>query len=304
MDKILLFTSQDVGNDVISGFQRRKNTELVVVTQRTLRDEIYGYRSSIDYCARKRIRCLTPDKLDDSFIETVATLAPDIIVDAYYPKIFPSRLLKIPPRGCINVHPGLLPHYRGKFPTPWCILNEEKDFGVTIHRLDSGIDTGDMLVQRRYPIGDDETGHELYLRAMKRCGEFLLEQFDGIFSGKIKARPQAPGGSYYNRIEHQFRIDWQQPRRHVRNRIRVHARPYFPAHSFLFNSCLLINRASFYEPEGYRSLGPGLICEVLADKTFAVSCADGCLRVEDYEVCPRLTMKQFKLQLQVGARLT
>src|SRR4051794_19945405 len=161
MKKVLLFTPKDIENGFFPYLHPRDKIFLVVVTQRTRRDEIYGYRATLDLCREKGVEVHTPKALDDAFLSEVERLAPDLVICAYYPRIFPRRLIDIPPLGCINVHPGLLPEYRGTFPTPWCILNNETEIGVTVHYMNEGIDTGDILVQQRYPILPEETGHEL-----------------------------------------------------------------------------------------------------------------------------------------------
>lgn len=303
MKKVLLFTSQDIGNDVFAYLHSRDDVDLIVVTQRTRRDEIYGYRATFDLCREKGVEVHTPKALDEAFLSNVERMAPDLVICAYYPRIFPRRLIDIPPLGCVNVHPGLLPDYRGTFPTPWCILNNEKEIGVTLHYMDEGVDTGDVLVQKRHPIGADETGHELYRRSMKLCADLLIGNFDALLRKEIKSRPQAPGGSYYNRIAPQYRIDWHQSRSEIRNQIRVHARPYFPAFSFLMNKCLTINKASFVEMKNYRAQGAGIICEVLEGMKFVVSCVDGCLLIEDYDLFPILRPDDIALHIRAGNRL-
>jgi methionyl-tRNA formyltransferase len=302
MTKVLLFTSQDIGNDVFAYLHPRDDIDLVVVTQRTRRDEIYGYRATLDLCVEKGVEVHTPKALDEAFLSKVERMAPDLVICAYYPRIFPRRLIDVPQLGCINVHPGLLPEYRGTFPTPWCILNNEKEIGVTIHYMDEGIDTGDILIQQCYPIGPDETGHELYHRSMKLCADLLTENFDSLLRREIQSRPQGPGGSYYNRIPPQYRIDWHQPRSEIRNQIRVHAKPYFPAFSFLMNKCLTINKASFIDLADYRAQGAGIICTVFEDRKFVVSCVDGCLLIEDYDLFPILRSDDVALHIRVGNR--
>ena len=304
MVKVWLFTSQDIGNDVFAFLHARQDIDLTVVSQRTKRDEIYGYRATIDMCRKENVTLHTPKAFDDEFLQTVEQAAPDLIICAYYPKIFPPRLLAVPPLGCVNVHPGLLPQYRGTFPTPWCILNGEKAIGMTLHYMDHNIDTGDILAQESHPIGEDETGHELYRRSMKLCGDLLMRNFDKILRNEIKRLPQAPGGSYYNRIPRQYRIDWHRPRMHIRNQIRVHAKPYFPAYSFLFNTCVLVNKAFLFDSADYNAQGAGIICKVRDDMSFVVSCVDGCLLVTDYEVAPRLDEADLKLHIRVSNRFS
>lgn len=300
--RVVLFTSQDIGNDVLTFLHGKPDLELTVVTQRTRRDEIYGYRSTFDLCLATGVPVLTPRALDEPFLNTMEVLAPDLVVCAYYPRIFPRRLLQLPRLGCINVHPGLLPHYRGTFPTPWCILNGEQTIGVTVHLMDEGIDTGDILVQRTFPILPDETGHELYKRSMALSARVLIESFDALVAGKISARRQEPGGSYYNRLAPEYRIDWQQSREHLCRQIRVHAKPYFPAYSFIFNKCVMINRARAFDTDSYVAQSPGRICAVFEDGTFVVACADGPLLVEEYDVAPQSNSDDIAKHLQVGNR--
>jgi len=304
MYKVLFFTSQDIGNDVFAYLNARDDVDLYVVTQRTKRDEIYGYRATLELCVQEKVPFFTPNTFDEKFVAEVSRIAPDIIVCAYYPKIFPPELIRIPALGCINVHPGLLPNYRGSFPTPWYILNNEKEFGITIHYMDSQIDSGDILVQRTYPMREDETGHELYRRAMKLCGELLVENFDKILKQEIQPYPQPLGGSYYNRIDSQYKIDWHLPHQYIRNQIRVHAKPYFPAYSFLYNKCVLFNKASFCQLDGYKLRGAGIICKVMDDMKFVVSCVDGWLLVEDYDLFPVLSSDDIKLHIHASHRFS
>jgi methionyl-tRNA formyltransferase len=141
---ILLFTSQDLGNDVVPFLRARRDVRLWVVTRRTKRDEIYGYRSTFDLCLRDGVPMIAAKPFEEEFFAEVEKIAPDLVVCAFYPRIFPTRLLKIPPLGCITVHPGRLPDYRGPFCTPWCILNGESEIGITLHYMDAGIDTGEI----------------------------------------------------------------------------------------------------------------------------------------------------------------
>jgi methionyl-tRNA formyltransferase len=302
--KVWLFTSQDVGNDVYAFLRARGDIELTVVSQRTRRDEIYGYRSTIDLCRQEGTPLHTPRSFDEDFLKACEAAAPDLILCAYYPKIFPLRLIAIPRLGCINIHPGLLPDYRGTFPTPWCILNGETEIGITLHHIDARIDTGDILVQETHAIGEHETGHALYRRAMTLCGSILMRNFDAILQGSLPRRPQPDGGSYYNRIPRQYRIDWHQPREHLRRQIRVHAKPYFPAHSFLFNKCILINSAVLHDPAGYVAQGAGVIVEVMNDKSFVVSCVDGCLHVTDYEITPLTNDAERDMHIRISNRFS
>lgn len=298
--KILLFTSQDTGFQVVQAFAKKEGLELFVIADRTSRDEIYGYRCAIEACKQFQIPWRKASRIDETLTSEIAAFAPDIIVSAYYPHIIPKTVLslsKVPP---INVHPGKLPEYRGKFPTPWYILNGESEFGVVIHEIDAGIDTGDVYVQEYCDLPASITGHELYTLAMNRSADLLIRNIDKIVSRMCEPRKQAGVGSYYSSIEKTYRINWSQPRENIARRIRVHAKPYLPAHSQLFNCIVYINKASAVDVPNYTAQMPGKILSLENDGSFVVSCADGCLRIEEYEIAPALSLESRRLHIKVG----
>lgn len=290
--RVALFTSQDIGFQLVDGLLKRDNIELLVVTCRTARDDFYGYRSAIDRCAEAGIACIETTRADEKLVAHFAEFAPDVIVAAYYPHLIPLVIQKFSRRPPVNVHPGILPDYRGKFPTPWYILNGASEFGLALHQLDAGIDTGPVLVQRTYPIAPDETGHSLYRKTMDYAAKLILEQMDALIAGALPAIPQSGSGSYCSTIEPRFPINWDRSWLEIERRVRVHARPYFPAFTFVLNHMVSINRVSRVTPAGYRAQGGGRILEVHDDGSFIVSCRDGCLMVEDYELCPALPADQ------------
>ena len=93
-------------------------------------------------------------------------------------------MLNLCPGRCINIHPSKLPEYRGPVPTAWAIANGEKEYGISIHLMDEGIDTGDILVQEIFPIVRDDTGFSLYTKAMSCGAELLKKHFRDIVGGK------------------------------------------------------------------------------------------------------------------------
>lgn len=120
----------------------------------------------------------------DSLVRQISALKPDLILSIYSKEIIPDQILRIPKYGAVNLHPGLLPMYRGVSPVFWALANREKTVGVTLHILDTGIDTGDRLSQKRIPTRGYRTEHALYLR-LSLIGERLIESyFRKLFSFK------------------------------------------------------------------------------------------------------------------------
>src|SRR6202521_4388133 len=119
-------------------------------------------------------------------------LAPDCVVIIAYGQIIPARLLPIPKLGWINLHASLLPKYRGAAPINWAIVNGETRTGVTSMRIDAGMDTGEMLLQREMEIGPLETAPELAARMSELGAPLMTETLRGLAAGTISPRPPAP----------------------------------------------------------------------------------------------------------------
>ena len=117
-------------------------------------------------------------------------LSPDCIVIIAYGQIIPARLLTIPKFGWINLHASLLPKYRGAAPINWAIVNGETRTGATTMRIDAGMDTGDMLLQRELEIGPAETAPELARRLSEAGAPLMVETLRGLAAGAIAPRPQ------------------------------------------------------------------------------------------------------------------
>ncbi|MCM1523252.1 MAG: methionyl-tRNA formyltransferase [Ruminococcus sp.] len=116
---------------------------------------------------------------------TLAEIAPDLIVTAAYGKILPPRILELPKTYCINIHASLLPKYRGAAPIQRCILNGERETGITSMIMAEGVDTGDMLIKASTEIGENETADELHDRLSEMGAKVLLQTVEGVKNGSL-----------------------------------------------------------------------------------------------------------------------
>ncbi len=131
-----------------------------------------------------RIPVFQPVKLrDGTALEQIRALAPELIAVVAYGRILPDDILACPPKGCINVHPSLLPKYRGAAPLNWPILNGDAETGVTIMHMAHDMDAGDIISQERTPIGPDETAPELTRRLAVQGAELLVDTVAAIEAG-------------------------------------------------------------------------------------------------------------------------
>src|SRR5580693_3197801 len=154
--------------------------------------------------------------------EFLQAIAPDVIVIIAYGQIIPARLLPIPKLGWINLHASLLPRYRGAAPINWAIVNGERKTGVTSMRIDAGMDTGEMLLQREIEIGPRETAPELAARMSELGAPLMTETLRGLAAGTISPRPQAHelASSAPLLKKEDGRLDWSRSAQEIFNRIR------------------------------------------------------------------------------------
>jgi methionyl-tRNA formyltransferase len=176
-----------------------------------------------EFALRLKLPVLQPERArEPGFIEQLGQLAPDLIVVAAYGQILPQAILDLPRFGCLNVHTSLLPKYRGAAPIQWAILNDEPETGVTIMKMDAGLDSGDILTQQKTPIEPQDNSETLHDRLAALGAELLARTIPDFVSGKIAPRPQpAAGASYAAKIKKEDgRLDFNQPARVLWNRVR------------------------------------------------------------------------------------
>ena len=145
-----------------------------------------------EYAIKKNLKILQPEKIvnNTEFKDEIRQLNPDLVCVVAYGVILPKSFLKIPPLGCINLHPSMLPNYRGPAPIQWAILNGDKKTGVTIMYLNEKMDAGDIIKQQEVEIEENETTGELWDKLSKIGSNLLVETVKNIDSGKIERTPQ------------------------------------------------------------------------------------------------------------------
>lgn len=154
--------------------------------------------------------------------ELLQRLEPDAVVIIAYGQIIPARLLPIPKLGWVNLHASLLPKYRGAAPINWAIVNGETKTGVTSMRIDAGMDTGEMLLQKEMEIGATETAPELATRMSEMGAPLMVETLRGLASGTLVPRAQdnTLASSAPMLKKEDGRINWSLPALEIFNRIR------------------------------------------------------------------------------------
>lgn len=229
---------------------------------------------------RHGLPVLQPEKArDEQFINQLAAWQPELIAVAAFGQILPQRLLDLPKFGCLNVHTSLLPKYRGAAPIQRAILNDDAETGVTIMKVDIGLDTGDIVSLERTPIDAADNAQTLHDRLAKIGAALLVKTIPDYVSGRITPQPQpAEGATYAAKIKKQDgAMDWKLPARVLWNRVRGFTPwPGAFTHFSLGAKPFLLK---IWEAE--ITEGTGLSGEILkADKHgIVVACGEGALRI-------------------------
>ena len=226
--------------------------------------------------ARRGIPVFQPEKAKaPESVARIAAESPDLIVVVAYGHILPPSILDIPRHGCINVHASLLPRYRGAAPINWAIARGEATTGVTIMKMDAGMDTGPMLHVRAMPIGEDDTAGTMFPKLAALGAEALAEALRKLHDGTLTETPQDNAQATYAPMlkkEHGL-IDWKRPAREVRDLVRGMT-PWPSAYAIHGGKTLKILAATVVDGGG----APGEIAAVGKDG-IVVACGQGALRL-------------------------
>jgi methionyl-tRNA formyltransferase len=208
---------------------------------------------------------------------------PDAIVVIAYGQILPPDILKIPPLGCINVHASLLPKYRGAAPIQWALINGEQETGVTTMLMDEGMDTGDILLQERIPIQNNDNTDSLYDKLSKSGAKLLVDTLEGLKKNKIQPRPQDNALATYSPMlkKEDGLINWSLKANDIWNMIRG-MNPWPGAYTMWNGNFVKILEAEIVQNN--QGQIPGEITEKLKNIGFVVKCGTDALLVKALQV--------------------
>ena len=217
----------------------------------------------------------TPTTLKDaSEAESLAELTPDAVVVVAYGLILPPAILAVPRLGCLNLHASLLPGWRGAAPIQRAIMAGDEETGVAVMQMESGLDTGPVLLSERLAIAPTSNAGELHDALADLGAPLMLQALDGLAAGTLTAQAQpAEGVTYAAKIEKsECRLDWQRPADELERQVRGLA-PFPGAWFGYAGERIKVLAAKSLTQEG----APG---KVLAPDDLVVGCGEGALRLE------------------------
>ncbi|CAM3891424.1 methionyl-tRNA formyltransferase [Vibrio aquimaris] len=203
-----------------------KNVDVAFITPRfdtqdpVLKD--WSERLNVPYILHENVN-------SKEYIEHVSSLNADLFISMSFNQILKKEIINIPPMGFINCHAGDLPYYRGRNPLNWVLINDEPSYGITVHMVDEGIDTGDIVLKRSFEITDSDTYKTLLESAIFNCSKVLIESIELIINNKvnlIKQKDIHPVGFYCGMRRHgDESISFDNDSRTVFNFIRAITSP-------------------------------------------------------------------------------
>lgn len=224
-----------------------------------------------------------PEKVrEESFVEQLRKMNPDVIVVAAFGQILPESILTLPPYGCINVHASLLPKYRGAAPIQWAVICGEKETGITTMYMAKGLDTGDMLDKAVVSIDEKETGQSLHDKLAALGGKLILETLAKLEAGTARRIAQKDEDSSYAKMLTKAlgKIDWTKDAVSIERLIRgLNAWP--SAYTFLGGKSLKLWEADVVEEE--ENCPPGTVTLVQKD-SFFVQTGKGQLKIKEVQL--------------------
>lgn len=254
--RILLFGCQVIAINVLEFLLKSDHEVVGVITHDEERDRLFYDQSVSEYCDSKKILNIRFDGRVD--YKAIAELKPDIIFSVYYRKILPLKVIELPALGCVNIHPGLLPLDRGPNPTLYNVLRGDQYAGATLHYIDEGMDTGDVIDQEKI-LTNGRTGFELNRDIMQLGYDLLVKNFTAIINQTNQRYEQDNDKATCNTpFRDNFRyINWNLSAENILNHIRAFAYPYKGSltHSNKTGECVI--NGGYILNEDRVSSGPG-----------------------------------------------
>jgi len=251
-----------------------------------------------NYCQKYKIDYLKyRDINSNNCLKKIKKYNCDLFISMSFNQIFKNKIINLPPLKTINCHSGKLPFYRGRNILNWALINDEKEFGITVHYIDEGIDTGDIILQETFPISDSDDYSTLLQKAYEKCPILLYKAVKKIKNGTVKIVKQAsihPTGFYCSqRKEGDEIIKWNQSSRDIFNFIRAISKPGPQARSSLDNNEVIINKVQIIKnAPDYKGI-PGTVLSS-RNNELIIKTKDSFIKVVEWESA---------LKIKIGNRL-
>lgn len=283
--KIIFFGTPEFAREVLNNLTINGYNIIAVICQP---DRPVGRKKELkmpetkELALKKNISVFQPEKIDNTFINKIKALNPDIFITVAYGLMLPKQLLEIPKFGAINIHASLLPKYRGASPIPYAIMNGEKETGVSIIKMTDKLDAGPIILQKSINIESNDNSATLRAKLTKLSIELLLNILPNILNNKISLTIQDEKlVSYAPKLTRDnAKIDWNKSVGQIYNFIRA-MNPWPTAWTTLNNTRLKIIKAEINETQSNnKNLGKIEI----TDNSLIILCQNGSIKIVELQL--------------------
>ena len=225
----VLLAYHDIGAVCLEELAATGDQIALVITHEDPIGEQIWFRSVRELAERRGIPVIAPPDVNAAdVVERVVSLAPDFLFSAMFRQMLKSALLEAPRRGALNLHPSLLPKFRGRAPINWVLVEGETETGVTLHYMVEKADRGDIVAQRRISIADDDTALTLHRKATEASMLMMRETYPLLAAGRAPriAQDSAIASYYGRRTPGDGEIDWNRPAKRIYDLVRAVTHPY------------------------------------------------------------------------------
>ncbi len=220
----------------------------------------------------------------DEAQQNLASLRPDVIIVAAYGLFLPTLVLQLPPLGCLNVHPSLLPRYRGPSPVAAAILNGDEVTGTTVIKLDEGMDTGPIIASRSTPIGPEENAEVLTARLFEIGASLLVKVLPTWASGNVQAQPQDESKATVTKLlsREDGEIDWTVEADQISRQVRAY-HPWPGSFTHWRGKLLKILEASVQAADEEPRATPGTVMQ-LSSRALGIATGNGAVETRTLQL--------------------
>ncbi|MEQ9917944.1 bifunctional UDP-4-amino-4-deoxy-L-arabinose formyltransferase/UDP-glucuronic acid oxidase ArnA [Pectobacterium aroidearum] len=302
--KAIVFAYHDIGCVGLEALKLAGYEIQAVFTHSDAPGENHFYASVAKAAAEMDVPVFAPEDVNHPlWVNRIRELAPDVIFSLYYRTLLSDDILQLPSFGAFNLHGSLLPRYRGRAPVNWVLVNGETQTGVTLHKMVSRADAGDIVAQSVVAIDAEDTALTLHSKCRTAAAALLAQQLPLIRSREIMLTPQDESQASYfgRRTAADGLIDWQKSAREINNLIRAVTEPYPGAFTFLGERKVIVWRARVVKNNDVRANGvkhePG---SIISTSPLVVSCGEDALEIVSGQSETGLYMSGSRLAAEMG----
>ena len=277
--RTVVFAYSEVGWRCLKALVESGSNIRAVFTYEDDLEEDTWFHSVKELASEASLPVYTPEGVaDGQTMELLKEIDPELVFSFYYRHLLPEDVLKLPRLGAFNIHGSLLPKYRGRACVNWAIINGETETGATLHWMTPRPDEGDIVAQKKVPIGEADTAKEVMLRVARAAEELIRDNLVLLESGMAPRTPQDhfKATRFGGRKPEDGLIEWNAPARDIANLVRAVTRPYPGAFTFFEGRKVYIWKVT--PLEGDTKAPPGT---VVGTSPLVVSAGRGLLRIDE-----------------------